>query len=88
MSNDAGTLAREALGDCVGAVEDYRKALVFTGQLGSLNDDALFWRAHCLAQLNRNEEGRQDLQQFLARYPTRRVDPKVRALQSRLGRNH
>jgi TolA-binding protein len=80
----AGTLARESLNDCEGAVEDYRKALVFTGALGSLNDDAWFWRAHCLAQLGRMEEGRKDLATFLGRYPSRRVDPKVRALQQKL----
>lgn len=80
----AGTLAREAMQDCAGAVEDYRKALLFTGALGSLNDDALFWRAHCLAELGRVDDARTDLQQYVARYPGRRTDARVRDLQARM----
>lgn len=80
----AGTLSRDRLGDCAGAVEDYSRALVFTGPLGNLNDEALFWRAHCRAELGQREAAREDLQQFLTRYPSRRVDPQVRALQTRL----
>jgi TolA-binding protein len=81
----SGTLAREHLSDCASAVADYSSALLFAGPLGSLNDDALFWRAWCQADLGHREEARQDLLQFLARYPSRRVDPKVQQLQLRMG---
>ena len=82
----AGTLARDRLGDCAGAIADYERALVFMGPLGSLNDDALFWRAFCRAEIGQREAARQDLIRFLARYPSRRVDPQIRALQLKLGR--
>jgi tetratricopeptide (TPR) repeat protein len=81
----AGTLARGELGDCPGAVEDYSHALLFAGpHMGSLNDDALFWRAVCQAKLGNTADARADLDQFLARYPSRRVDPQVRALTEKL----
>lgn len=78
------SVARLYLGDCQSAIELYTQALVFSGTLQSLNDEAYLGRALCYTQLGQLAAARRDLDLYLHKRPDQLESAAVRDLTRRL----
>jgi hypothetical protein len=89
LANDLGSASDEALieraeqlasnGRCADAIVPF-SILADSDEHGPLVERALFGRARCRLTLGQSDDGRQDLQSYLSRFPNGRFATQARSL--------